>query len=96
MGGGNETMAGKAPVFGDRYLNLAMDELSKNQLIDLAIDLCRAEIGETTTNEEILEWVQAKMNVVWRHRGDKPKNLKSIYDLRKRVSDEYRARIATT
>ena len=47
-------MAGKPPVFCDHLLFVTLDDVSKNQLIDLAVDLCRAEIGESASNESVL------------------------------------------
>lgn len=52
-----------------------MDDLSKNTLIDLVIDLARAELGETADAESVLGWVQQKLEPVHRMRNDRPVDL---------------------
>lgn len=82
-------MAGKAPVFCGRALYYTLDEVTKNQWIDFAVDLARAELGELATDTEITAWLQARLNTVWLHRKDKALNLASRYERCLRASASY-------
>jgi hypothetical protein len=70
-------MAGKPPVFADLALYWTLDDLTKNQLIDLAVDLATAEVGEDASNDAIVAWLQPRMDTVWSHRKDKAIPLKA-------------------
>lgn len=74
---------GKPIVFGDRYLSLALDDLTKNQLTDLVLDICYSELGENASHEAVLAWIQQRMEIVWRHRGDRQLDLQAIYSKRR-------------
>lgn len=68
-------MAGKATVFASPRLDYAMQQLSKNTLIDLMLDRVRAEIGADADDETIAAKVQEWLSPVCNHRGDKPPRL---------------------
>ena len=73
-------MSRKPPVFCRGGLLVAMESLSKSQLIDLVMDLACGELGEDTEDESVLYWVQQRLNTVLVHRGDRPVNLAAAYD----------------
>ncbi len=83
-------MAGKLPVFGSRALFYAMDQLSKNTLIDLVTDLARGEIGEGAIDEAVLAWVQRKIEPTHRAREQAPVDLLGRYRRIHDGSDAYR------
>jgi len=68
-------MAGKATVFASRSVFYAMDELSKNTLIDFVTDLAHAEVGEDASDETILAWVERKIKATHRARSQKSVSL---------------------
>lgn len=73
-------MAGKRCVFATGSLFGVMDNLTKNQLIDLVADLARAELGEGTTNDVVVDWLKPKLETIWRVRGDKGFNVAQVYN----------------
>lgn len=83
-------MAGKRCVFASDPVFCAMDCLSKNQLIDLVIDLCRAELGEDASDDAVIGWVTSKIGPTWRMRKDKPVDLFAKRDQRLRVLEHYK------
>jgi hypothetical protein len=86
-------MAGKASVFASVPLWAALDKLSKNALLDLVVDRARAELGETATDDSILETIQGWIGPVQRQRGDKPINLLAAHDHFIRQSNAARERM---
>lgn len=82
-------MAGKAPVFCGRALYYTLDEVTKNQWIDFAVDLARAELGEGAGDTEVTAWLQSRLNTVWLHRKDKQIDLASRYERCLRASANY-------
>ena len=68
-------MAGKLSVFACGRLVVAMEKITKNQLIDLVLDLALLDVGEDATDEALVAWVQQRMETVWRFRGDRRKEL---------------------
>ncbi len=69
-----------------------MDSLSKNQLIDLVVDLARAELGEDTDDDAILAWLLAKIGPTWAARKDRPVDLVGKREQRLRVLASHRER----
>lgn len=72
-------MAGKSIVFGSRYIAIALDDLSKNQLMDALLDAGYRELGENVDEVTLLGWVETTMGPVWAARGDKPQRLVHKY-----------------
>lgn len=68
-------MAGKPTVFVRGAAFCALDELSKNTLIDLVADLARREIGEETSDLAVVQWVQDQMAPIDRARSQKSRDL---------------------
>ena len=83
----------KPLVFCSKPLGAAMQRLSKNQLIDLVVDLSRGELGEEADDKQVLAWVQAHIETVWQHRGDRPISLAVDHDNFVKASDEYRRKM---
>lgn len=86
-------MAGKDTVFVHGALGSVMQGLSKNQLIDLVADIVYGEMGEDLDDAVFVDWLQQKMNTVWHHRGDAPKNLRNIYLKREQQIEEFREKM---
>lgn len=84
-------MAGKAPVFCGRALYYTLDEVTKNQWIDFAVDMARAELGEDATDDQIVAYLQPKLDVVWRQRYDKSVELAGRYQRCVKASERYEA-----
>lgn len=63
-------MAGKPPYFASGAFTYALDCLSKNTLIDVLVDLVRAQIGEEASDYQVAAWLQPTINVIMHHRGD--------------------------
>lgn len=82
-------MAGKNPVLASHHLYLALDVLSKNQLIDFVVDMARAELGESATDAQVIAWIQPKIATIWNHRGDKYQSLQAAYDRRKQNEERF-------
>lgn len=88
-------MAGKATVFADRALYQALDAMTKNEMIDLLTDIARAELGEEATNEQVMEWMQPRLNTVQSYRGKTRTHLQAVYDRRAANDLRYIAEHAT-
>lgn len=82
-------MAGKDPVFVQGILSSTMDTLSKNQLIDLVAQVAYRQLGEDASDEEVIHWLQPKLNVVWERRGDKKVDLQRTYKRREIANQKY-------
>jgi hypothetical protein len=66
-------MAGKPSVFASRQLFCVLESLTKNQLIDLLVDIARRELDRRNgkpTDREIVHWIQPHIDRVWKARGD--------------------------
>jgi hypothetical protein len=69
-------MAGKGPAIAPRGVFYALDDLSKNTLIDLVADIAIAEVGEgNATPETILAWIQKRIEPIHRLRKQRPIDL---------------------
>lgn len=68
-------MAGKACILASRTLAFALDELSKNALIDLIVDRAQAQIGAEMSDEQLAREIQGWIDPVIRVRGDRPVSL---------------------
>jgi hypothetical protein len=82
-------MAGKQPVFCSKPLNCAMQNLSKNQLIDYVVDSARMFVGEDATDDQVLDYIQGRMETVWHHRGDRAVSLAEKHAAYVRASEAY-------
>lgn len=71
-------MAGKRVVRGSAIVAYALDQLSKNALADIVLDLVQGEIGDGASDEAIFERLQPAVDTVTRLRGDKPVNLAGV------------------
>ncbi|MGH9930996.1 MAG: hypothetical protein ACREA9_17450 [Pyrinomonadaceae bacterium] len=67
-------MAGKGPAIAPRGVFYALDDLSKNTLIDLVADIAIGEVGEATP-ETILAWIQKRIEPIHRARKQCPVDL---------------------
>ena len=66
-------MAGKAAVFAGRELFNTLEAISKNQFIDLIVDIARRELDRRNgkpTDRDIIKWIQPHIERVWTARGD--------------------------
>ncbi len=67
-------MAGKATAIASEWLNEVFDVLSKNCLIDLAVDMARGELGEDATDEAVVEFIATRISPVLAARKDRAPN----------------------
>lgn len=72
-------MAGKFSNVTSKPLCHTLDALTKNQLIELAADLARGELGADACDDAVVAWVAEKMVPVWAFRGDRPLALKTVH-----------------
>ena len=75
-------MAGKWPALCSRHVALALDELSKNTLIDLVYDIAepsaRLEKGDAIEDDDVLLWIQKKLEPVHQARKQRAIDLVAI------------------
>lgn len=88
----DETMAGKASVYASRRLFYALDQLSKNTLIDLVIDRIRLDVGEDARDEVIARTIRDWLGPVARLRKDRAPDLVGAMERWDRQAEAYRAR----
>jgi hypothetical protein len=71
-------MAGKACVLASRKLAIALDELSKNALIDLVVDRARAELGEDAEDDVVAALIEGWIIPTSHARGDRLVSLSAV------------------
>ncbi len=86
-------MAGKPMATVDRLTAAALDNISKNTLLDMLVDMTLREIGEDASPEQLLETIQRTLDTVARIRGDKPVNLVARRATYQKANDAYRERM---
>jgi len=84
-------MAGKASAFASRELFITLEALTKNQLIDLIVDVARHSIrnrsalptasADDATDPAIIAWIQPRIESVWNARGDSRIDLMNRYNV---------------
>ena len=88
-------MAGKACVLTSRRLFYAMDELSKNTLIDLVVDRVRAELGEEACDDAVASVIQDWLSPICNLRGGRQHNLKDKMSAFDRIQERYKSQQAS-
>jgi len=68
-------VAGKLPVLSSSQLAYALDQMSKNALADIVVDMARASVGENAPEDDVIAFIQSHASAVQRLRGDKPLSL---------------------
>ena len=91
-------MAGKTTVICSRRLHYALDNLSKNTLIDILVDRAKLETGndnsDDATDEQIADVIQEWAAGVTAVRADRCPDFRAAIDRIDRSDAGYRARAA--
>lgn len=89
------SITAKPVAMAGRGVAYAMSALSKNALIDFALDMAVRAIGEDqATDENILKWIEDAVEPVCRFRGDKtPKLLARLEAIRANDRRHLEARV---
>lgn len=88
----------KGTAIASEFLNVALEQLSKNFWIDYAVDLAYGELGEDATDKAVLDFIANRSSPVVSARKDRQPNWREIEQQAKRTVDwreEHRSKNVT-